>query len=653
MTIAIAINGEGMGHAARCTCLARRLQRDHRVVIWAPRSVLGFLRQNLPDVSFHHLPLLALTKKRHRICMLPTVTRNAGLVLALGGAMGCGEMSSSERIGSSDQNQGWGADGEEGDGDWSGGDDREPAEQVVPYEFSAPAIVGDFVYVANESLNSVAIVDSQTLGVRTVMTGSRPTEVVGPGVEGAASEEARVMALNQGNHTVTLIHPEDFTATNQPVLARSNRIAMAPGGRHALVWYDSARAQSGEPAGDLSAVSVVSAAGSFQVAVGFHVRDVRFDSTGEQALVITDDGVSVLKLATISSDSFSPPRKIVPDELADHPVRSLNLEVTSDGRYVVAHRQGFPFLVVSDLETQEVFALELPAAPTGVALRESEGEAELLAVIRSEGLLVRASIPEGLRAAYEGGLLPEPEPEPEEEEEPEPEEEEEQEAEETWPWPEYEGFEIFPLPFVGPGSIALSADSSKAFLFTTLNSESRAVLLSLEDQTDVRVLNFEKGIRGALADGRGDAFLIFHDRQEGTTAGLSPIDPLYVARSWGFSLLDVRTATTRLFLTELEPGDAALWSPESGDARVFMTFKEPSSAATAEPAHYDVVTVNLSTFRKDTFRLASLPDGLGLIPAAEKVYVNQVHPQGRMTFVDVHTNDRQTVTGYQLNAGVQ
>ncbi|TVR29188.1 MAG: hypothetical protein EA404_15385 [Spirochaetaceae bacterium] len=83
MTIAIAINGEGMGHAARCTCLARRLQRDHRVVIWAPRSVLGFLRQNLPDASFHHLPLLALTKKKHRICMLPTVTRNAGLVLSL------------------------------------------------------------------------------------------------------------------------------------------------------------------------------------------------------------------------------------------------------------------------------------------------------------------------------------------------------------------------------------------------------------------------------------------------------------------------------------------------------------------------------------------------------------------------------------------
>ncbi len=83
MTIAIAINGEGMGHAARCTCLARRLQRDHRVVIWAPRSVLSFLRQNLPDVSFHHLPLLALSKRKHRICMLPTVARNAGLVLAL------------------------------------------------------------------------------------------------------------------------------------------------------------------------------------------------------------------------------------------------------------------------------------------------------------------------------------------------------------------------------------------------------------------------------------------------------------------------------------------------------------------------------------------------------------------------------------------
>lgn len=83
MTIGIAINGEGMGHAARCTCLVRELQRSHRVVIWAPRSILGFLRQHLPQVEFHHLPLLALSKKRHRICMVPTVVRNAALVLSL------------------------------------------------------------------------------------------------------------------------------------------------------------------------------------------------------------------------------------------------------------------------------------------------------------------------------------------------------------------------------------------------------------------------------------------------------------------------------------------------------------------------------------------------------------------------------------------
>ncbi|TVQ35102.1 MAG: hypothetical protein EA384_16735 [Spirochaetaceae bacterium] len=83
MTIGIAINGEGMGHASRCTCLARELQQSHRVVVWAPRSVLGFLREHLPEVEFHHLPLLALSKKRHRICMVPTIARNAALVLSL------------------------------------------------------------------------------------------------------------------------------------------------------------------------------------------------------------------------------------------------------------------------------------------------------------------------------------------------------------------------------------------------------------------------------------------------------------------------------------------------------------------------------------------------------------------------------------------
>lgn len=83
MKIALAINGEGFGHAARSVCLARELSRDHEVVVWAPRTVLSFLRSELPDSHFHHLPVLQLAKQNHRILYGKTLRKNARLLAAI------------------------------------------------------------------------------------------------------------------------------------------------------------------------------------------------------------------------------------------------------------------------------------------------------------------------------------------------------------------------------------------------------------------------------------------------------------------------------------------------------------------------------------------------------------------------------------------
>lgn len=561
-----------------------------------------------------------------------------GLIALLLGACGDQAFAPDERSGAEDMNQ---------DSDWmnGGAPGNEDDADAVPeapqeYEFSAPAIIGEKVYVANETLNSVAIIDSRSLHVRSVMTGAQPTEVVGPGVEGPAGPDARVMALNRGNHTVTLIDPEDDSATNMKVLPYANRISAAPGGRHGVVWFDSARATASDQAGDLSAVSVVSAQGSFQIAVGFHVREIRFDEAGELALVVTDDGISLLKLASIEGDGYSPPRNLIPEELSEHRVRDLNLSMTGDGRYVVAYRPGFSFLIVADLVSAQTFSVELPAGPTGVALRESDDGVEALVVLRSAGAVLRADLPDGFleaRAAQEEAL----------------EEDEEDELEApAAEWDEFAGYRFVDLPVEGLGSLGLSADGERAIFFTTVGEETRAVLMELESEEN-KVLNFEKTIRGVLSDERGETFLVFHDKKEGSLHGLTPLDPEYVARSWGFSILDNLTGTTRLILTEHEPADAALWSPESGEAKAYLSFKLPEYASQVEPGHRDIVQVNLQTFRKDVFRLSSLPDGLGLIPSARRVYINQIHPQGRMTFLDVDSDERETVTGYQLNAGIQ
>ena len=214
------------------------------------------------------------------------------------------------------------------------------------------------------------------------------------------------------------------------------------------------------------------------------------------------------------------------------------------------------------------------------------------------------------------------------------------------------------------GAASVAEGGHTALLFSTLHEERRAVLLALDDNSQ-RTLVFEKGVRGALSDVGGHTFLVFHTKVDGPVpVGATPADPEYIARSWGVSVVDVASAATRLVLTEHGPGQATLWSPQEpsaqdqSDAKVYLIFKAPlvtndQRAANIEASYRDVLTINLRSFRSDSFRVPSVPEGLGSIPSAGRIYISQRHPQGRMTFVDVASGARQTITGYQLNAGIK
>ncbi len=188
-------------------------------------------------------------------------------------------------------------------------------------------------------------------------------------------------------------------------------------------------------------------------------------------------------------------------------------------------------------------------------------------------------------------------------------------------------------------------------VFSTADQQRQAALVDLEsEQTNLVVFN--KSILGVVGDERGDAFVVIHDRQPGSTSGISPGDDEYLERNWGVTIFDVEDREPHLILTEHELDEAAHWSTESGPSEVYMTYAQPDDGQ-FEDSHRDIVYLNLTTSRKDEFRLPSRPDGLGIIEEAGQVFINQVHPQGRMTFVQTVSQRRQTITGYQLNAGIE
>lgn len=509
----------------------------------------------------------------------------------------------------------------------------QPPQPEVPetYTYSQPAIVGDKVYVANETLDAVAIIDSRSLEIQAAPVGRAPTQVVAP-VEGAG-DEARVMVLNEGDHTVSLLEPNGGESLHLPVLRHANRLQATASGRFGVAWYDSSEPG---PAGDLSAVTVVSSAGSFDVAVGFLVRQVLFDEVGERALVVSDDGVSVLDLAAIESDRFVAPRPLTPPGFESVDPNELRLLLGPRGDTLVAWTPSQPFLFVSDVSEDARVAIALGAPPTGAALRD----ATLVLALREANRLLAITLTEGLEAAradqesrglwVDGAFVPPL-------------------AEEAFI--DAEGFVYLSLEVPGLGSVVLSDDASVAMAFTTDPQEQRGVLVDMASQ-ELSPVRFEKEVLGVLADEVGQTFLVIHPRRPGSRQGLTPADPEFVERSHAFSVLDIDSAQTRLVLTDLAIARAVLFAPEAGDAFVYLSYENPETGQAELPSHREIVRVNLGSFRSEVLRLSALPDDMGLIPGTGRVYVNQVHPQGRITFVEAATGERQTVTGYQLNSGI-
>ena len=651
------------------------------------------------------------------------VGRHLALVLVLVLAAGCSGGADEEgKVGGNNGYYGNNG-GDNGGGEGGGSDDDFVPEQEEEFEFSAPAVVDNRIYVANETLNSVAVIDSESLAISTRQVGFRPTTIAGPDLRRAEpADQASVMVLNEGSHSVSVLATGSEAVATVPVMPRSNRLALDPTGRMALTWYDPEAAKASDPAGDLSSVSVVTAEASYQIAVGFHVREVVFDDAGQRALVLTDDGISKLDLANLSGDAVAPPTPVVPPEYQTSQPEDLEVLIGPDGNWAVTRSASFRGAVLLEIDTGKHHFLPLPEIPTDVDLIEGgqDDPLEVLIMLRGEAKALRATIPDGFSAAADaieppatmalsgtadvgldagtdagldagdagtdagsdasldaaggdadldaggadaadtsdggatdtgsssdaassdagtgdaGGADADTGPEGP-----------------TFEFPTgIVGFEVIDVEVAGLGAASLAEDGQTALLYSTIGQEKRAVLFGLGDG-EQRTLVFEKSVRGASSDRNGDTFLVYHSKvDQPIPDDATPADPEFIARSWGVSVVDVASAASRLVLTEHKPAAATLWAPDDGDAQIFLVFEVPEAGQAAQASHRDVLQINLRSFRTDSFRVPSLPEGLGPIRSAGRIYISQRHPQGRMTFVTVETGARQTITGYQLNAGI-
>jgi DNA-binding beta-propeller fold protein YncE len=501
-----------------------------------------------------------------------------------------------------------------------------PPEVEVKLDFEQPQASERFVYAANPGSGTVSIIDAQTQAIQTLETGDRPSFLRTL----AGSDDAIV--LNTGSSDATIIRsPASSTTTSTvQVVAGANAIAVAPDGKHAVVYFDAAFSGSGaEPV--LQDVSVITMSSkqdaSVGMTVGFRPREVHFSGDGARAYVVTDDGISVLDFASIERDGTGIARLISLGADADQ--KSLDVSVTDDGRFAMARHPEQSSIRLVDLDSGELRRLELADALPAEALDpggataaadaglEPQNIADIsdldlapngefaLAVARDQASVLRIPIPAGFSDPSQISVLR--------------------------------------VPGEVIGSVTITPRSDAAMLYTTAAAIERITYLPL-DGAAPRSVVLRKTVKAVTVAPDGKTALIVHDKADGdpNQRGIDPDQR--IDRSYGYSVLRLASSDVKLQITRSEP--LAFTIVPDGSAVFLLLRDDPSQLR-------ELQKIETKSFLVEPIALGSPPVSLGTVPKRQRIFVNQEHAEGRITFIDWMSNETRTVTGFELNSRIR
>jgi hypothetical protein len=201
------------------------------------------------------------------------------------------------------------------------------------------------------------------------------------------------------------------------------------------------------------------------------------------------------------------------------------------------------------------------------------------------------------------------------------------------------------------GSASLAPDGVHALLYTTAVASERITLIDLgQSPLAPRTIALRKSIEAVAIAPDSATALIVHTKLDGdpNQPGLDP--DVMIDRSYGYSVLRLDSADVKLQVTRTRPGAFTIVPPVGsapGDGYVFILFRDDALGVR------EVQRVEARSFLVHPLELLTPPISLGAVPASKRVFVNEQHPDGRITFIDWDTGQHQTVTGFELNSRIR
>ncbi len=496
-----------------------------------------------------------------------------------------------------------------------GAPDGGPGAVEIESELSAPTHSERFVYVAMSELDALAKIDGTTLSVESIPVGDQPEVLEAiPGSDG-------VVVLDRNNGTASIVRAVNGGDDTRvvPVLPNMNRISVDPTGSYALAWFD--LRQETLDSGGLSGVGAI---GSFQdvtvirlrqdsersvdLSVGFRPRDVQFNDDGSRAYVVTDDGISIIDMANAieAGPSIVAPVDISGGSSAD-PL-DMEVNIVASGEFAVVREVANPEIRVVGLTAGQLGVsrgLVLPGEPSDLDLATNGLAA--YAVIKDTSELVVIDLAGGL--------------------------------------PDASDVTRIDLGGETVGSMVLSPLGDQAILFTNASSVERLTVVDLSPAPAVRSFSLQKSIRSLGYDPTATSLIVTHAKSFGDAQENGISFEEFIDRSYGYSIVDIATGFDKLQITEADPG-AFRFSTTTPRAYVLVDGGDgPGAVAQTHIIELDTGVVRLQN-------MSSPPETVGVLPQAGMAFVNQRHPLGRVSFIDVASDAMRTVTGFDLNSRI-
>jgi len=523
----------------------------------------------------------------------------------------------------------FGQNGNFGSGGATATDAPLPAEREVALDFERPQASERFVYAVNPAGGTVSIIDAETLAIQTLETGEEPTYLQTL----AGSDDAIVLNLGSDDATIMRDPGGALSTATVPVVDGANSIAVAPDGKHAVAYFDSERSSAAHRSGSFQDVTVIrlekGADTAVDMTVGFRPRGVFFAADSSTAYVVTEDGVSVLNFETVEASGTGIAKLVSLGEDVDQ--QSLDVSVTLDGRFALTREPGAGVIRLVDLENGEIQNLDLgehiPAAAfealgidvdtdadAGVALPTvAVTDLDLapsgdfaLAVLRDFSTVLRIPVPGAFEDASSISA------------------------------------HVIAGELVGSATIAPNGD--RALLYTTAVPLEKVTILPLTGDAEPQTVAIRKAVEAVAIAPDGETALILHTKADGDPKEPG-IDPdAQIDRSHGYSVLHLLGGDVKLQVTPVRPGAFALVPDGS---HLFVLLRDDLTALRS------VHMVETRSFLVENIALGSPPVSVGSVPARKRVFVGQEHGDGRITFIDWESGERETVTGFELNSRIR